>query len=77
MEQWLVLSNVNYIQYNRNPIDCNKLDTRALEPKNHKRTYGILEEDYRQIIDLVTTIKVGKNIHMCIKEFKSEILYTT
>ena len=34
-EQWSTLSNViNYVQYNRNPVDYYKLDIKALEPKN-------------------------------------------
>ena len=42
---------MNYVQYNRNPIDF-KLGVKTLEPKNHKRIYERLEEDDRQIIDL-------------------------
>ena len=53
MEQWSILSNViNYVQYNRNPIDYYKLDVRALELKNHRKIYDWLEEEDRQVIEL-------------------------
>ena len=53
IEQWSIFSNViNYVQYNRDPIDYYKLDVKALEPKNHKIINGKLEEDDGQVIDL-------------------------
>ena len=46
MEKWSILSNViNYAQYNSNHIDYYKIGTKALEPKTHKKIYGMLEAD--------------------------------
>ena len=53
MEQWSILSNVvKYVQYNRNPRDCSKLDIKMLEEKDHRKMYDSLKGDYRQIIEL-------------------------
>ena len=52
MEQWSILSNIiNYVLYNRNPIDYQKLDVKPFKSKNHKSIYVKLEEDIWQLID--------------------------
>ena len=53
MERRSILGNaIYYVQYNRNHIDFNKLDSNALNSKDNKRIYKRLEEDDRQVIGL-------------------------
>ena len=61
IEQWSILSNViNYVQYNRNPSDHNKLDAKALELKNHRKIYDRLKEEATQVIELDFVDTPGK-----------------
>ena len=40
MEQWLILSNVvNYVQYDRHPINFNDLDVKTIDQKSHKNIW--------------------------------------
>ena len=53
MEQWSIHSNViNYVKYNKNPVDYLELDVKALETKNHKRIYKRLEGDDSHVTNL-------------------------
>ena len=51
MEQWSVLSNVvNYVQYDRDPIDFYNLDVKVIDEKDHKKIYDTLKDQDRQDI---------------------------
>ena len=53
MEQWSILSNVvNYVQYDRNPKEFYDLDVKAICQKNHRKIYGRLKEEDRQVLEL-------------------------
>ena len=44
IEQWSILSNViNYVQYDRNPMDIKNLDIKAIDQKNHRKIYDRLK----------------------------------
>ena len=53
MEQWSILSNiVNYVQYDRHPINVYDLDMKTVDHKRHKKIYGKSKEEERHILEL-------------------------
>ena len=79
MEQWSILANIlNYVQYNRNPIDYFKVDIRALEPRSHRRIYDKFKKEDRWVIYLNfgdTPDKLKGEYLNVFERFRSEILY--
>ena len=80
MEKWSILSNiVNYVQYDRDHRDYHNLEVKALEQKNHMKTYERLKGEDRQVIELDfgnTPDKLkGKYLDMY-DRVRSEVLHT-
>ena len=42
MEHGSILSNVNYVQYGRNPKDFYDLDVKEVDQKNHMKIYDYI-----------------------------------
>ena len=79
MEQWSILSNVvNYIQYDRQPMNFYNLNIRALNKEKHKRKSSIEEERQMSELDFGDMLEKLKEEYLDIYDgIKSEILSTT
>ena len=53
MEQWSILSNiVNYIQYERHPMNFHNLNIRAVSKERYKRKLSTEKEEERHMLEL-------------------------
>ena len=79
MKQWSICGYViNYVGYNRNPIDYYEVDVMALELKYLMRMYDKIEEDNRQVVYLTLsdTPEKFKEYIDVYEGVRPEILYT-